>query len=89
MRIHTGNWGTGAFGNDRVLMALVQMLAARFAQVCTVVVFVGVSACVCVCMCVYVCMCVCVFVFVRVFVYVCMSIISPLKAMIEQIQNID
>lgn len=33
VRIHTGNWGTGAFGNDRVLMALIQMLAARLAKV--------------------------------------------------------
>ncbi len=29
--IHTGNWGTGAFGGDRVLMALLQLVAARMA----------------------------------------------------------
>lgn len=29
--VHTGNWGTGAFGGDRVLMALMQLLAARMA----------------------------------------------------------
>jgi hypothetical protein len=29
--VHTGNWGTGAFGGDRVLMALLQLLAARLA----------------------------------------------------------
>jgi hypothetical protein len=27
--VHTGNWGTGAFGGDRVLMALLQLVAAR------------------------------------------------------------
>jgi len=26
--IHTGNWGTGAFGGNRALMAIIQMLAA-------------------------------------------------------------
>jgi hypothetical protein len=29
--VHTGNWGTGAFGGHRVLMALLQLLAARIA----------------------------------------------------------
>lgn len=29
--VHTGNWGTGAFGGDRVLMALLQLVAARLA----------------------------------------------------------
>lgn len=29
--VHTGHWGTGAYGGDRVLMALLQMLAARAA----------------------------------------------------------
>jgi hypothetical protein len=29
--VHTGNWGTGAYGGDRVLMALLQLLAARLA----------------------------------------------------------
>jgi len=31
--IHTGNWGTGAFGGDKVLMALIQIAAARLAKV--------------------------------------------------------
>ena len=31
--IHTGYWGCGAYGNDRVLMALLQFLAARLAGV--------------------------------------------------------
>jgi hypothetical protein len=31
--IHTGAWGTGAFGGDKVLMAAVQLIAARLAQV--------------------------------------------------------
>ena len=31
--VHTGNWGTGAFGGNRVLMALLQLLAARIAGV--------------------------------------------------------
>ncbi len=29
--VHTGNWGTGAYGGDRVLMALLQLIAARLA----------------------------------------------------------
>ncbi|MGH2444737.1 MAG: hypothetical protein ACRDGD_01660 [Candidatus Limnocylindria bacterium] len=29
--VHTGNWGTGAFGGDRALMALLQLVAARLA----------------------------------------------------------
>ncbi len=33
VRIHTGHWGTGAFGGDRVLMATAQVLAARIAGV--------------------------------------------------------
>jgi hypothetical protein len=31
--IHTGHWGTGAYGGNRVLMALLQRLAARLAGV--------------------------------------------------------
>jgi hypothetical protein len=31
--IHTGFWGCGAFGGNRVLMALLQLLAARLARV--------------------------------------------------------
>lgn len=31
--IHTGFWGCGAYGGNRVLMALLQLLAARLAQV--------------------------------------------------------
>lgn len=31
--IHSGHWGTGAFGGNRVLMALLQLLAARLAEV--------------------------------------------------------
>ncbi|AKV03625.1 Hypothetical protein AKJ09_10288 [Labilithrix luteola] len=33
VRIHTGHWGTGAFGGDRVLMAAAQIVAARCAGV--------------------------------------------------------
>lgn len=29
--VHTGNWGTGAFGGNKVLMACIQMYAARVA----------------------------------------------------------
>jgi hypothetical protein len=29
--VHTGHWGTGAYGGDRVLMAMLQFLAARAA----------------------------------------------------------
>ena len=31
--IHTGNWGTGAYGGNKELMSLLQMLAADFAGV--------------------------------------------------------
>jgi len=31
--IHTGNWGTGAFGGNRELMAIIQMAAAQLAKV--------------------------------------------------------
>ncbi|MFN8177613.1 MAG: hypothetical protein U0167_06790 [bacterium] len=31
--VHTGFWGCGAFGGDRVLMALLQMIAAQMAEV--------------------------------------------------------
>eukprot|EP00771_Trimastix_marina_P002318 gnl/Trimastix_PCT/3444.p1 GENE.gnl/Trimastix_PCT/3444~~gnl/Trimastix_PCT/3444.p1 ORF type:complete len:412 (+),score=72.67 gnl/Trimastix_PCT/3444:63-1238(+) len=31
--VHTGNWGTGAYGGDKILMALLQCLAARMARV--------------------------------------------------------
>jgi hypothetical protein len=31
--IHTGNWGCGAFGGDRQLMCILQVLAARIADV--------------------------------------------------------
>ncbi len=31
--IHTGHWGTGAYGGNRVLMAILQMLAARLAGI--------------------------------------------------------
>jgi len=31
--IHTGFWGCGAYGGDRVLMALLQILSARLSQV--------------------------------------------------------
>jgi hypothetical protein len=31
--VHTGNWGTGAFGGNKVLMALIQMFAADLAQI--------------------------------------------------------
>jgi hypothetical protein len=33
VRIHTGHWGTGAFGGDRVLMAAAQVIAARVAAI--------------------------------------------------------
>lgn len=35
--IHTGHWGTGAYGGDRVLMAALQLLAARAAGLTTLV----------------------------------------------------
>src|SRR5262249_9367407 len=31
--VHTGHWGTGAFGGNKVLMATLQMLAARIAGI--------------------------------------------------------
>lgn len=31
--VHTGHWGTGAYGGNRVLMALLQMIAARLAEI--------------------------------------------------------
>ncbi|EAS04456.2 poly (ADP-ribose) glycohydrolase (macronuclear) [Tetrahymena thermophila SB210] len=31
--INTGNWGTGAFGNNSVLIAIIQLLAAEISQV--------------------------------------------------------
>lgn len=33
VRIHTGHWGTGVFGGNRVLMAAAQLVAARIAGV--------------------------------------------------------
>jgi len=39
--IHTGYWGCGAYGGNRVLMALLQMLAAEFAGVPNLVFHVG------------------------------------------------
>jgi hypothetical protein len=30
--VHTGHWGTGAFGGSRLLMAIVQIVAARLAH---------------------------------------------------------
>ncbi len=33
VRIHTGHWGTGAFGGNRTLMAAAQLLAARIAGI--------------------------------------------------------
>jgi hypothetical protein len=30
--VHTGHWGTGAYGGNRVLMAIAQLVAARFAE---------------------------------------------------------
>ncbi len=33
VRVHTGHWGTGAFGGNRTLMAAAQVLAARMAAV--------------------------------------------------------
>jgi hypothetical protein len=31
--VHTGHWGTGAFGGNRLLMAILQIVAARLARV--------------------------------------------------------
>eukprot|EP00026_Physarum_polycephalum_P012000 Phypoly_transcript_12257.p1 GENE.Phypoly_transcript_12257~~Phypoly_transcript_12257.p1 ORF type:complete len:358 (+),score=63.31 Phypoly_transcript_12257:158-1075(+) len=31
--VHTGNWGTGAFGGNRILMACIQLVAAHVAEV--------------------------------------------------------
>lgn len=33
VQVHTGHWGTGAFGGHKVLMALVQLVAARLAGI--------------------------------------------------------
>eukprot|EP01119_Soliformovum_irregulare_P019631 TRINITY_DN6265_c0_g1_i2.p1 TRINITY_DN6265_c0_g1~~TRINITY_DN6265_c0_g1_i2.p1 ORF type:complete len:357 (-),score=93.25 TRINITY_DN6265_c0_g1_i2:33-1103(-) len=33
VRIHTGNWGTGAFGGDKTIMALLQMMAGWMAGI--------------------------------------------------------
>lgn len=35
--VHTGHWGTGAFGGNKVLMTMLQLLAARLAGVDSVV----------------------------------------------------
>jgi hypothetical protein len=35
--IHTGYWGAGVFGGNRVLMAMLQLLAASMAEVTRVV----------------------------------------------------
>lgn len=35
IQIHTGHWGCGAFGGNRVLMALLQILAAKLSEVNT------------------------------------------------------
>lgn len=37
IQIHTGHWGCGAFGGNRVLMALLQILAAQLSEVQTLV----------------------------------------------------
>ncbi|MFO0624135.1 MAG: hypothetical protein U0325_00845 [Polyangiales bacterium] len=37
VEVRTGHWGTGAYGGDRVLMALLQLLAARAAGIARVV----------------------------------------------------
>lgn len=42
--IHTGFWGCGAYGGNRILMALLQLLAARLAQVNRLVFHTGVDA---------------------------------------------
>jgi hypothetical protein len=31
--VHTGHWGTGAFGGNKILMAILQLLAARLAGI--------------------------------------------------------
>ena len=31
MVVHTGHWGTGAFGGNKVLMTMLQLFAARLA----------------------------------------------------------
>lgn len=36
--VHAGHWGTGAYGGDKVLMAVAQLLAARFAGLTELVV---------------------------------------------------
>jgi hypothetical protein len=35
--IHTGNWGTGAYGGNKEIMAILQILAAHLAEVDTLV----------------------------------------------------
>jgi hypothetical protein len=42
--IHTGFWGCGAYGGNRVLMGLLQLLAARMAQVTRLIFHTGNSA---------------------------------------------
>jgi Poly (ADP-ribose) glycohydrolase (PARG) len=42
--IHTGFWGCGAYGGNRILMALLQLLAARLSQVDCLAFHVGDSA---------------------------------------------
>jgi hypothetical protein len=39
--VHTGFWGCGAYGGNRILMALLQLLAARFSQINCLVFHVG------------------------------------------------
>lgn len=41
VEIHTGFWGCGAFGGNRTLMVMLQLLAARMAQVPSVVFHLG------------------------------------------------
>ena len=42
--IHTGYWGCGAYGGNRDLMALLQIIAAQFAKVDTLYFYTGVDA---------------------------------------------
>lgn len=37
IQIHTGHWGCGAFGGNRVLMSLLQILAAKLSEIQTLV----------------------------------------------------
>jgi len=41
VEIHTGFWGCGAFGGDRSLMTLLQLLAARLAGIDRLVFYTG------------------------------------------------